>query len=462
MMRALARRRAAVVLPAALVLLVSACGQYDGVHDQFVAEGGSNPGVDSGTDDGTAGTTGNGGTDGTTGDGTDGSGSGGSGDGGGSGADSGGDGTVGNGDTTGVTDDTITIGIHAPLTGAAPLRQDSFETGKDLYWQYGNDGGPVEIYGRTVETVFADDQYRPSTARQVCQTMAEEQEAFALIGAGGTDQIQACAQYAASEGVPYLSTGVTETGMGSLDTYFAASMTYRQQAPMLADYIRNELGVTDASRVAAVITNTPNFDDAVSGFTDAFPGVEVFRPDKNERGSSSAGNLCTGTAKNYDVVFVLTAPTFYLEMAAAAACRPTYVGVGVSMGLDQVASTGCSIGGGTENARFFNPTPAFADAGDYDPEFLAAADAAGIEPDDVVWMMWGQSKVLHQMLEKAGEHLDRGAFLNAVSGSTFSTGVFPDLDYGNGRFGATQVSVLRNVCDGGGHYVTDYAFVSSF
>jgi len=451
------RKRTTLALLAAALLILPACGQYDGVHDEFEAAGGENPGL--GGEDAT-------GTEGTA-DGTDGTGTTGTDDGntdedaasGGGGNDNG---DAGNGDTTGVTADTITIGIHAPLTGAAPLKQESFETGKDLYWQYGNGGGPVEIHGRTVETVFADDQYRPSTARQVCQTMAEEQKAFALIGAGGTDQIQACAQYAAGENVPYLSTGVTETGMGSLDTYFAASMTYKQQVPILADYIKNELGVTDASKVAAVVTNTPNFDDAADGFTDAFDGAEVFRPDKNERGSSAAGNLCTGTVKNYDVVFVLTSPTFYLEMAAASGCRPQYVGVGVSMGLDQVASTGCSAASSTEGARFFNPTPAFADANEYDPDFLAAADAAGITPDDVTWMMWGQSKVLHQMLDKAGEDLDRGAFLDAVAGSSFSTGVFPDLNYKNGPFGATQVSVLRNVCDGGGHYETDFAFVNSF
>lgn len=452
------RSRTTLALLAGALLLLPACGQFEGVHDDFVAQGGENSGLEGTEGAGTEGTEGADGTE-SSGDGggeDDGSGGGG---GGGGGNDNG---SAGNGDTTGVTADTITIGVHAPLTGAAPLKQESFETGKDLYWQYGNGGGPVEIHGRTVETVFADDQYRPSTARQVCQTMAEEQKAFMLLGAGGTDQIQACAQYAAGEDVPYLSTGVTETGMGSLDTYFAASMTYRQQTPILADYIKNELGVTDASKVAAVVTNTPNFDDAVEGFTGSFDGVDVFRPDKNERGSSAAGNLCTGTVKNYDVVFVLTSPTFYLEMAAASGCRPQYVGVGVSMGLDQVASTGCSAAGSTEGARFFNPTPAFADAGEYDADFLAAADAAGVEADDVTWMMWGQSKVLHQMLDKAGEKLDRGAFLDAVAGQKFSTGVFPDLNYSDDPFGATQVSVLRNVCDGGGHYETDFAFVNGF
>jgi hypothetical protein len=58
--------------------------------------------------------------------------------------------------------DTITIGIHAPLTGAAPLKQTSFESGKELYWENGNGGKPVEIYGRQVRVVFRDDQYFPT------------------------------------------------------------------------------------------------------------------------------------------------------------------------------------------------------------------------------------------------------------------------------------------------------------
>jgi hypothetical protein len=368
-----------------------------------------------------------------------------------------------------VTEDTITVGIHAPLTGAAPLRQDSFNAGKDLYWDHGANGDPVTIHGRKVKIVFADDRYRPSHARQVCQQMAEQGNAFALIGGGGTDQIQACAQYAASKGIPYMSAGVTEIGLRKLNNYFPASQSYPQQAALLASYIKKQLNVTDPSRVAAVITNTPNFDDAAQAFQKAFPGVRMIRPDKNEQGSSTAGNLCTGTTKNFDVVFPLTAPTFYLEMAAAAACKPLYAGVGVSMGLDSVASVGCEANQSTANARFFSPAPAFEDArqGKFDEQFMRAANAAGVTPDDVMWLLWGQSKVLHQVLERAGEDLTREGFIASTENSRVRTGVFPDLVYRpSDRFGAQHVHVLRNVCErrgnAAGYYVTEKAFASSF
>ena len=39
-------------------------------------------------------------------------------------------------DTAGVTDTEIVIGIHAPVTGASPIPQESFDVGKDIYWQF--------------------------------------------------------------------------------------------------------------------------------------------------------------------------------------------------------------------------------------------------------------------------------------------------------------------------------------
>lgn len=444
------------------MLLAAACGQYPGVHEQAVRSGEiaagpagatlTEPGAATGTGAPT-GTGGRGVAGGTTATG----GAGGTGAGGAGGKGTGG-GTVAGGTTTGVTSTTIRIGIHAPLTGAAPLRSESFNTGKDLYWLRGANGKPVVIHGRKVQVVFQDDQYNPSHARAVCQQMAEQQQVFMLLGGGGTDQIQACAQYAASKGIPYLSSGVTEIGLTRLPNYFAFSTSYPDQAPLVAQYVKRYFSA-DASRVAMVATNTPNFDDSVAAFQQAFPGVKVFRPEKNESGTSMAGNLCTGTLKRYDVVFPLTAPTYYLQMAGAAQCRPQYVGVGVTMGLDTVARTGCQAGRSTEGARFFSPAPAFADSNRFDPVFR---QAGGV--DDIMWLLWGSSKAVHHGLQLAGPNLTREGFVEAMSTASIKTGILPDLKFSpSDHFGASQVHVLRNVCSGsGGNYVTEAAFRSSF
>jgi ABC-type branched-subunit amino acid transport system substrate-binding protein len=470
------------ILVAAATLLVAACGEYPGVHDHAVAYAGGAPGAagSGGSNLGPGGTSlgpggaggsggsnllgGNGGGAGGFGSGSGGSGSGGSGGTGGTGG-SGGSGG-GPGDTTGVTSTSITIGIHAPLTGAAPIKQSSFDTGKDLYWKHGNNGKPVTIFGRSVNVIFADDQYNPAHARLVCQDMA--QKAFLLIGAAGTDQIVACAQYTASVGVPYLAAGVTTQGLSALSNYYALSMTYAQQSVLLANYIKHDLGNPPGSRVAMVAFNTANFDDAVSAFTRAYPGVKVFRPDKaassGDAFSFGQDTLCTGAAvKNFDVVYPLVDPNYYLAMAGGASCHPQYAGVGITMGIDQVAQVGCA-GGATDGARFFSPAPAFHDAAKYDASFFKATQAAGIsQPDDIMWLLWGVMKDVAQTLSKAGPNPSRQSFISSTGTATLHTGVFPDAQFSpSNHLGAKQVSVLKNVCSGNGYYVTESAFRSGF
>jgi hypothetical protein len=290
--------------------------------------------------------------------------------------------------------------------------------------------------------------------------MAEEQEAFILVGGGGTDQIQACATYAASKGIPYVSVGTTEIGLTRLPNYYAVTMSYADQAPLLAQYMsanRSALGWSgDATKVAAVITNTPNFDDAAAAFQQAMPGATMLRPEKNERGSTMAGQLCTGTLKNFEVVFPLTAPTYFLEMAGASKCNPQYVGVGISMGLNQVAGVGCTSGG-MDNARFFSPAPAFANSNEYDPVFRQAGGA-----DDVEWLLWGLWKSIHQLLLKAGESPTREGFIQAAATASYKTGLFPDVAMSpTDHFGAKQVQVIRADCSRR-EFVTEAAFKSSF
>src|SRR5205807_2303097 len=84
-------------------------------------------------------------------------------------------GSSGPGDTTGITPTTITIGLHAPVTGAAPVPVNSFEKGVNLYWDHGNNGGPVVINGRKVNAVFEDDHYDPSVAVNACKKMADQE-----------------------------------------------------------------------------------------------------------------------------------------------------------------------------------------------------------------------------------------------------------------------------------------------
>jgi len=356
------------------------------------------------------------------------------------------------------------IGIHAPITGAAPVTINSFYTEKDLFWRYGNNGGPVTVYGRHVQVVVQDDQYNPSHAQQVCQQMVVQNHAFLLVGGAGTDQIVACANYAQSVGEPYLSAGVNQQYLAPLSDYFAVSESYPQQVPALANYIKRNF-TQDCSKVIMIAEDTPNFDDAVNAFSSACSGAAIQRVSKNGNDAGSVGGqLCTGTIPRYDAVFPLLAPVYFLQMAGAArSCNPQYTGIGITMGIDTVADTYCDYGS-NDKLQFFSPATAFADSTKYDPGFVAAAHKAGVDPDDFGWLLWGFNRAVYSFLQAAGPNLTQQGFMQAVSTYHGSQAGFSAVQYSpDNHFGGRTFNVLTNVCDSnGGHYVTKYANVSGF
>jgi hypothetical protein len=138
------RSRLPLALLVLLLLVAAACGQKSGVAGQQVSAGGDG----NGTTDTTAA--------------------------GGGGGKHEPDGN----DKSGVTDDEIVIGIHAPVTGASPIPQESFDIGKDIYWKFLAESDPDKLFGRKVKVVFFDDKFNPNEAVRVCREMVEKEKAF--------------------------------------------------------------------------------------------------------------------------------------------------------------------------------------------------------------------------------------------------------------------------------------------
>ena len=357
-------------------------------------------------------------------------------------------------DRTGVTEDTIRFATHAPVTGAAPLPSASFEQAADLYWRWQFEEKGETVLGRSnVEQVFADDRYEPTTARQICRELAED--AFLLYGGGGTDQIQACGQLAEQLRVPYMSPGVTEAGLEGNPWYYAASMTYRQQGGLLAEFVRSEFG--DAP-VGMIATQTPNFDDAVSGWEQgvANEGLNdqggVLRHPRGQTGwyADMANEMGD---RGVEVLYILTSPLDYIRFAQVADDQGQdfqYVGVGITKGLNAVLGAGCpEVDGGI----FFSPFPALETAREIDPEFFEAAERFGAPADDIAWAIWGSAKNMHTMLERYGEtygnDLTREDFRNLLEQTgPIEGGVFPPINYTpENQFGGQGVHVLQADCD---------------
>lgn len=372
--------------------------------------------------------------------------------------------------TTKVWGNTITIGIHAPITGAAPLPS-SFQDAVTFVKNYYNAKGGV--HGRQLEIVIEDDQYQPAIATQRCTEMVKGKNAFLLIGAAGTDQIQSCARWAAGAGVPYLSAGVTEKGLTTLKNYFAISMSYKAQMPYLVQYMKQTFPekADDPSKAFMVYSDTPNFGDAVSAWKDAFPGAQTLRlPRVPSQGdlNAAARELCT---KQAELALPLMAPSNWLFLIGQMTCTPQWAGIGVTMGINEVAKNGCRAAGKNfTGSRFFSPFPNTDKAGSMDPEFEAAL--GGTTKFDDIWIaLWGTTKGMVKMLEKVGPELTRAKFVTTAENTKgLTTGLSPVLNYSpTNHFGATETHVLQATCTGnadglgnypsGGKYTTPTTFL---
>lgn len=382
-------------------------------------------------------------------------------------------------DRTGAGPDKITIGVHAPLTGAAPLPTTAFSPETvNLYWRWQKDKG-VKVLGRDdVEAIFRDDRYNPSSAIQVCRELAQSRQAFLLIGGGGTDQIQACGRWANQNAVPYFSAGVTERGLTGLPWYFAASMSYKAQTEMLAQLIAKRF---PGQKTAMLVTNTENFEDAIQGFEAAvarrnIPYHGTIRHPKGDDRSWMATVINDFRTNNVEVVFPLTAPVDYIafvKQAHGQLVRPQYVGVGITMGLNTVTANACRPDGAGNGSLWFSPFPGLDRGPGLDPEFMQAVEKFGVSQSptdlDLILALWGNSKVTHELFKRyegaLGTDLTREDFRAVVEQQRgVRTNVFPELNFApDNHFGAGTVHLLRAECSGnGGENVTEAVFASGF
>ena len=391
----------------------------------------------------------------------------------------------GKADRTGINDDKkeIVIGVHAPVTGAAPIEQRTFDFGKDVYWKHLAENGGL-YNGSNVRIVFRDDQFSPTAARQKCQEMVENEKVFLLIGAAGADQITSCARYAESVGVPYASAGVNTDGLDTLKNYFAFSMTYAQQAPLLAQLIKNKLAKT---KVGLAVLDTPDFVDARNAAKAAIAqyGGQVVSDQKISKTASksetdaAAANLARDGA---EVVYMLMSPTIFVsfmksikqQVGPTGPYDPELVAPGVTLGLNLVAKLTCPD---AQKLQVLSPFPQLDVIDRLDPDYQKAyrkhvtSSNPQQSPDDIGIALWGLNKMLHQVFAAASpdaKGLSRQSMLAALtSGREFKTNVFPTVMFSPTKhFGASTAHLLKTDCvspqSNGGRFVTTAEFASGF
>lgn len=360
----------------------------------------------------------------------------------------------GKGNTTGIDfkSKTVTIVLHGPLTGAG-VPQDSFKTGGPKYWEKsGPNGGPRLIAGGfKVKAEAVDDKYNAQDALRACNSAANR--AFLMFGAAGTDQIQACAQSQVLRrgNLPYLSSGVTEAGLNGLPNYFAMSLTYKQQSPLVVAMMRDQGHLN--KKWAVVITGTPNFKDAKDSIVAELskqPGVmgssgkfsaanDVYETEKAPRDCVSLGTQLRGGG--YESIYFLGQPLFFGQCVNQYP-QAVYTGPGPSFGVQAVADLACRGGAASYRGFYLHPSP---------DKALAQSKAPGAPPftDDIEAGIWGGMQQLEQAFALVQGPLSRESFIAALAKAGVPGGVNPPAVYNGGpRFGGTDAYANQITCSG--------------
>jgi ABC-type branched-subunit amino acid transport system substrate-binding protein len=279
-----------------------------------------------------------------------------------------------------------------------------------------------------------------------------------LIGGGGADQIDACARYAAGIGVPYLSAGVHETrpgvgDLGSVSTYFAASLTYEQQVPLLARLVATQFKGQKVAVISADNDSLNNYHAIVDSAVKKVAGSNLVLsqriPKKTDVDAPAiATRICNSGAK---AVVWNASPSGLINVSKSMTCQVTFVGPGLTNGLNIVATAGCPA---LDGALFYSPFPGLDRIDQMDPNFRPAyRQKNDAEPDDLAIAVWGLEKLVGQILQSTGKQLSRESFMATIAKvKAFNTGVYPATNFSS-RFGGTAMHLLEADC-GRQQYVT--------
>lgn len=179
----------------------------------------------------------------------------------------------------GITDDSLLLGISAPLSGPTAGPGSCTVAGLYTYLEAKNADGGFEFGDgktRTVTLNYLDDTYDPAKTVTNFRQLVDEDEIFAYVGALGTPTNSAIMPLANEEEVPQvlLVTGATKFSadqeanpwtMGLVPTYYSEGFAFGE---MLAD--RGE-DVT----VATLAQNDDYGNDYLAGFEAAIEGSDV-------------------------------------------------------------------------------------------------------------------------------------------------------------------------------------------
>jgi ABC-type branched-subunit amino acid transport system substrate-binding protein len=352
------------------------------------------------------------------------------------------------GSTVGLTNDTITLGVFYPKSGAyAGLARNAPAVAQAAFDEAGL------INGRRVVLKYYDDGTANASTIQVEEKRARN-EVFQLLSVVSESNV-VLAPLADQHKVPLVVGNIDRKVALPLSYVFAVYPYWAHQATILPGFIKNVLG-GGAKKIGVVYEGTSTAIDAKNVFKDKAKELGlnvVFEQPIAQNQSTCANEVSNLQARGVELVFMMNGPLggiCMLRDAKALGYRPAWTGVGPSWGFNVVAQ---ASGGGADGIRMLRVTPTLeAPEGRHYSEIMRkAAPNTGADSDDVLLIFYAMLRSVIEALRRAGPDLTRESLVQTweTKMNGYDSGYLPPPTFGSGnRSGPLVVGVGACCTDG--------------
>lgn len=193
----------------------------------------------------------------------------------------------------GVTETMIKIGSNMILTGPAAFWGQGSDKGVRAYFKHINDQGG--IYGRKIEFINTDNEYKPVRAVAATKKLIEQDQVFILMGYQSAACILAAEKVFSEAGVPLIAP--ITTGRALVEPprkyLFVVFTQYRDQAKSLIDFMAKD-SKWKGLKIAAIYQDDEFGKDGLEGLEEQikkYPGLmELVGKEPFARGAKDFGS----------------------------------------------------------------------------------------------------------------------------------------------------------------------------
>lgn len=339
-----------------------------------------------------------------------------------------------------VIGDTIRIGMHVPITGAAPMPTDWSKYVEALTTHMNDELVP---HGRRIEMRIEDDGYDPAQAMAACRKLADT-EPLLVIGMTMPAAQDVCAGYFDSQDIPYLMRGSAPALLEGRPFAFFATTPDDVQGRLLADYVVANLDA--AARPVGIVYHNDQMA-ARDEFTArlAEHGIEVavtIEGTPRQSDYSSAIQKLRGAGA--DLVFLSLPPVDVIKLSVQSSSQgydPTWLGGASYWNYNMTLE---AAGAALDGAISFSPWPSIDSSASDAFKQAYARYQPHDDPEDIGLIIWGWTMVLAALVQDAGEDLSRRSVVEAVRGLELDRPDWNPLSYPRlGNRGGDAVAVFR-------------------